>query len=78
MSSCSRAESKIGLKGLPAKSGRWPTAVWTAPTSVPLPGAIPASRGMVQSWFVAIQMAPAWMAKAAWARYSQPTLGLKP
>ena len=48
------ASVKMATSGLPATIGSRPTAVCTAETRVPLPGAIPRATGMVQSVFVAI------------------------
>ena len=72
----STAASKIARSGLPATIGRRPTAVCTADTSVPLPGAVPRACGIVQSVFVATHGMPgrrrrARSAKAASARSVQ-------
>ena len=52
------ASSKIGTSGLPATVASRPTAVCTAETSVPLPGAMPRACGIVQSVLVAIHGMP--------------------
>ncbi len=52
------ASSKMGRSGLPATVARRPTAVCTADTRVPFPGAIPRACGIVQSVFVAIHGMP--------------------
>jgi hypothetical protein len=52
------ASSKIGRSGLPATTASLPTAVCTADTSVPFPGAMPRACGIVQSVFVAIHGMP--------------------
>jgi hypothetical protein len=78
------ASSKIGTSGFPATVARRPTAVWTADTSVPFPGAIPRACGMVQSVFVATHGSSdpsavgVCSANAASASCDQPTSGAKP
>ncbi len=75
----SRATSKIGVSGLPATTGSRPTAVCTAETSVPLPGAMPRATGMVQSVLVATHTTSgSASANAASASWAQPTSGEKP
>ncbi len=77
------AASKMARSGLPATIGRRPTAVCTAETSVPLPGAVPRACGIVQSVFVAThgmssRGGAARSANAASARSVQATCGANP